>query len=282
MVSGSASVRLSRQISKLLSADLLVAEVNTFADGELYVRIPEPVEGEEVVLVQSTYPNEKLIELFLLQDAIWESDPSSLSVVIPYYAYGRQDKKFKEGEAISSRAVARRVEVNAHRIVTVDVHNERVMKYFELPAREASGMPALARYFSGGGVEMVLAPDENATRHAQAIGDLMGVPWDYLKKERIDSWTVETEEKPLEVKGLKVAIVDDVISTGGTMASAARIARSQGARSVVAGCVHGLFVGGAEQRLKGFDEVVSTDTVHTGHSKVSVAPEVVEELKRLA
>jgi ribose-phosphate pyrophosphokinase len=202
-------------------------------------------------------------------------------VVIPYFAYGRQDKKFKEGEAISARAVAKRVQVDTRRVVTVDVHDRTVLEYFDVPAIDVTGMPALARYFAGEGVEMVLAPDENAARHARAIGDTMKVPWDHLKKERIDSWTVETEEKPLKVAGLKVAIVDDVISTGGTMASAARIVRRQGATSVVAGCVHGLFVGGAEQRLKEFDDVVATDSVYSGHSKVSVAPELAGELRRL-
>lgn len=281
MVSGSASVRLSTQLSGILSAELTVAEVSTFADGELYVRIPGPLDGEDLVVVQTSYPNDKLLELFLLQDALWDSRPASLTVVIPYFAYGRQDKRFREGEAISSRAVAKRVQINAHRIVTVDVHDRRVVDYFDVPFKDISGMPALARYFAEQGVEMVLAPDENAARHAEAIGSLMGVPWDYLKKERIDSWTVETEEKALEVEGLKVAIVDDVISTGGTMASAARIIKRQGARSVVAGCVHGLFVGGADDRLKGFDDVVATDTVYSGYTKVSVAPELAEELSRL-
>jgi ribose-phosphate pyrophosphokinase len=277
-VSGSASVPLSRELSKALSADLVVAEVSSFADGEIYVRIPERLDGEDVVLVQTTYPNDKLLELFLLQDALSDAGLSRLTVVIPYFAYGRQDRRFKEGEAISSRAVARRVQIDANRVLTVDVHDKRVMGYFDVPAVDLTGIPALARYFSHGGVDMVLAPDENAARHARSIGDLMKVPWDHLKKERIDSWTVETEEKPLDVKGLKVAIVDDVISTGGTMASAARIVKKQGASSVVAGCVHGLFVGGAEDRLKVFDDVVATDTVFSQYSRVSVAPEVAEAI----
>lgn len=278
MVSGSASVPLSRELSSALSAELVVAEVSNFADGEIYVRVPERLEGEEVVLVQTTYPNEKLLELFLLQDALSDAEVSRLTVVIPYFAYGRQDRRFKEGESVSSRAVARRVQIEADRVVTVDVHDKRVMGYFDVPAVDVTGMPALARCFSKDGVDMILAPDENAARHARSIGELMKVPWDHLKKERIDSWTVETEEKPLNVRGLRVAIVDDVISTGGTMASAARIVKKQGARSVVAGCVHGLFVGGAEDRLKVFDDVVATDTVFSQYSRVSVAPELSREL----
>lgn len=279
MVAGSASVGLARSLAKHLGADAFPAEVRSFADGELYVRVGEPVAGEEVVLVQTTYPNEMLLELFLLQDALSDADARSLTLVIPYFAYGRQDKRFKKGEAISSRAVARRVSLAADRVLTVEAHDERIMSYFDVPATHASGMPALARYFADQGVDLVLAPDENAASRAKAVGDRMKVPWDFLKKERIDSWTVETETKPLEVKGRHVAIVDDVISTGGTMASAAHIVKDQGAKRVVGGCVHGLFVKGALDRLKAFDDLVCTDTVTSDYSKVSVAPEVATALR---
>ncbi len=282
IISGSASLPLSRQLSAELSADLVEVELSEFADGELYVRVPDGVEGEDLLLIQSTYPNDKLLELFLLQDALSDSGMRSLTVVIPYFAYGRQDKRFSEGEAISSRAVARRVEVDAARVLTIDVHDKRVLSYFAGVALDVSGMPALSRYFAENGIDMVLAPDENASRHAKVVGDLMKVPWDFLKKKRIDSWTVETEEKALDVKGLDVAVVDDVISTGGTMASAARILSRQGARSVVAGCIHGLFVGGAEERLKVFDDIVATDTVSSSYSKVSVAPELAAAVRRLS
>lgn len=279
IVSGSASVLLAGALARALDAELLEAETTTFADGELYVRVPADLEGEEVALVQTTYPNDHLVELFFLQDAVWDMDPASLAVVIPYYAYGRQDKRFQAGEAVSSRAIARRLSAEADRILTVDVHDERVMDYFDVPARNLSGMPALARSFAELETEMVLAPDENAARHAKRVGEAMDIPWDYLVKERLDSWTVETQEKVLDVKGRRVAIVDDVISTGGTMVNAARMARSQGAVSLVAGCVHGLFAGGAAERLKAFDAVVATDTVASSYSKVSVAPEVAAALR---
>ncbi len=273
---------LAKELARILAADLLVAEVRAFADGELHVRVPEGVAGEEVVLVQTTYPNDKLLELFLLQDALVDAAPARVSIVVPYFGYGRQDKGFQPGEAISSRAVAKRVEIGADALLTVDVHNDRVMDYFEIPALNITGMPALARRFKDLGIEMVLAPDENAARHAETVGRLIKTPWDYLKKERLDSWTVETEGKALRVQDRRVAIVDDVVSTGGTMVSAARIVQEQGSRGVVAGCVHGLFVGGAKERLKTFDEVVATDTVSSEYSAVSVAPEIARGLQKLS
>lgn len=270
---------LARELAKVLAADFVAAEVTTFADGEVYVRVPGDVRDEATVLVQTSWPNDRLVELFLLEDALADMGPSELHVVVPYFAYGRQDKRFEPGEAVSSRAVARRLEDDADRILTVDVHDERVMTYFDVPAVNVSGMPALARRFRELGTDMVLAPDENAARHAKRVGELIGIPWDFLVKERLDSWTVETEEKVLEVKGRRVAIVDDVVSTGGTMVSAARIVQEQGAQGLVAGCVHGLFVGGAKERLQIFDAVVATDTVVSEHSQVSVAPEVAQALR---
>lgn len=281
VVSGSASVPLATELARTLSADLVIAEVRTFADGELHVRVPGEMAGEDLVLVQTTYPNDKLLELFLLQDALVDAAPGRVTVVVPYFGYGRQDKRFQPGEAISSRAVAKHLELGADALITVDVHNERVMDYFDIPAIDVTGMPALARRFEELGVEMVLAPDENAARHAETVGALMKIPWDYLKKERLDSWTVETEEKALEVKGRHVAIVDDVVSTGGTMVSAARIVQEQGSKALVAGCVHGLFVGGAKERLGVFGSVVATDTVSSEYSAVSVAPEVAQGLQEL-
>jgi ribose-phosphate pyrophosphokinase len=281
VVSGSASVPLAKELARLLDAELLVSEVRRFADGELHVRVPEGLKGEEVALVQTTYPNDKLLELFLLEDAVSDTAPARVSIVVPYFGYGRQDKRFHPGEAISSRAVAKRLEIGADALLTVDVHNNQVMDYFDIPALNITGMPALARRFAEMGVEMVLAPDENAARHAETVGGLIDMPWDYLKKERLDSWTVETEGKKLPVKDRRVAIVDDVVSTGGTMVSAARIVQEQGSRGVVAGCVHGLFVGGARERLKAFDDVVATDTVSSDFSAVSVAPEVALGLEKL-
>jgi ribose-phosphate pyrophosphokinase len=282
VVSGSASVPLAKELARILPADFIVAEVRAFADGELHVRVPDGVAGEDVALVQTTYPNDKLLELFLLQDALADAAPSRVTVIVPYFGYGRQDKRFQPGEAISSRAFAKRLEIGADALLTVDVHNGGVMDYFDIPALDITGMPALARRFGELGVEMVLAPDENAARHAETVGGLIKMPWDYLKKERLDSWTVETEGKVLPVKGRYVAIVDDVVSTGGTMVSAARIVLEQGSRGVVAGCVHGLFVGGAKERLRAFDEVVATDTVSSDYSVVSVAPEIARGLQKLS
>jgi ribose-phosphate pyrophosphokinase len=278
IVSGSASTTLARELARTTGHPLLVSEWKSFPDGEFKVRIPEPVAGEDVVLVQSTYPPEKVLELFFLQDALREGNARRITLVIPYFGFGRQDRPFEPGEGVSSRALVRRIEGEADLIISVDIHNDRVLGYFQVPVKNVSGAPSLGRFLRARDIDMVLAPDLNASRFAKAVAALVGCPWEFLEKSRIDSWTVETKAKSLEVAGLGVAIVDDVISTGGTIANAARVLKDQGARKVIAACVHGVFIDGALDRLSICDVVVATDTIESARARVSVAPEVAEAL----
>ncbi|MGI0149129.1 MAG: ribose-phosphate diphosphokinase [Thermoplasmata archaeon] len=285
VVGGSASQPLARALAKELAADLVDVAFERhpggFPDGERYVRLLGPVGGDRVLLVQTTWPDSKIIELFLLADAVRDAGARRLTAVVPYFGYSRQDKRFLEGEAISAKTIAKHIAVDADEILTATIHNPDMLSAFPLPSREVSGIPALARYLKGTPVDMLLAPDENAVRFAQEASGITGLPFDSLSKERIDSYTVRIKPKTLKVKGKSVAIVDDVISTGGTIATAAKELRSQGARRVIAACVHGLFVGNAEANLAACDDVIATDTVQSKHTKVSVAPEFAAAIRAL-
>ncbi len=285
LVGGSASLSLAKGIARELSAGYVdVAferHLGGFPDGERYVRLLGPVAGDHVVLVQTTHPDSMIVELFLLADAIRDAGARRLTVVVPYYGYGRQDKRFLDGEAISAKTIAKHIAVDADELLTATIHNPDILTKFPLPAREVSGIPAIARHLKGTGADMFLAPDDNAVRFVKEASTITGLPFDSVSKERIDSYTVRIEPKTLEVKGKSVAIVDDVIATGGTIATAAKELRSQGARRVIAACVHGLFVGKAEANLKACDDVIATDTVVSRYTKVSVAPEFATAIRAL-
>jgi len=282
VVAGSASLGLGKELATVLKAPIVdVAfekHAGGFPDGERYVRLLGDVDGAHAVLVQSTHPAEKIVELFLLQDAIAEAGAKRITLVIPYFGYGRQDKRFEAGEPVSVRALAKRLQPNADAVCTVSVHNPESLSYFDIPAKDVSGMPAIARYLKDREVDLVLAPDDNAQRFAREVGEALAVDWDFLEKKRIDSYTVETKPKRLDAKGRNVVIVDDVISTGGTIATAAKMLREQGAKRVVAACVHGVFAKDALSRLQACDEVVATDTLLSPATKVSVAPEIAAAL----
>jgi len=286
VVSGSASTPLARGIARELSVDFVDVAFEKhpggFPDGERYVRLLGPISGEHIVLVQTTHPSPMIVELFLLADAIRDAGARRLTVVVPYFGYGRQDKRFLEGEAVSAKTIAKHIAVNCDELLTMAIPaNPEVLKTFPLPTREVSGMPAIGRYLKSAKVDVLLAPDQGALRLAKEASSVAGVPFDFLLKKRIDSYTVKIEPKALDVRGKAVGIVDDVISTGGTIATAAKELRAQGARRVIAACVHGLFVGPAEANLKVCDDVIATDTVLSPHTKVSVAPEFAAAIRAL-
>jgi ribose-phosphate pyrophosphokinase len=286
VVGGSASLPLARGIAKELGVGFVDVAFERhpggFPDGEHYVRLLSPVVGDDVVLVQTTYPDPMIIELLLLTDAIHDGGASRLTAVIPYFGYGRQDKRFLEGEPVSAKTIAKHIAVDCDELLTVAIPaNPEVLKTFPLPTREVSGMPAIGRYLKSAKVDLLLAPDEGALRLAKQASLVAGVPFDFLVKERIDSYTVKIEPKALAVRGKSVGIVDDVISTGGTIATAAKELRKQGARRVIAACVHGLFVGKAEENLTACDDVIATDTIQSKYTKISVAPEIAAAIRAL-
>lgn len=280
VIGSTSSPRLTEALANELNASVARTEIRIFPDGEKYVRILAPLDGEHVVLVGNAFPDDKIIELLLLSDAIGEFDFDRLTMVIPYFGYARQDKKFDVGEPVSSRAIVRAVEDYPDRVLTVDIHSESIIDEFETTeAFNVSGHMEMANKLKEIGVDFVLSPDEGRMTTAEKIGKSIGVPSDYMVKERIDGDTVRIEPKAIDVKGKRVAIVDDIISTGGTIANASMELKRLGSAEVMAACTHGLFAKNALERLaKCCDLVISSDTLENPTTTFSVAPAIAREI----
>lgn len=249
-----------------------------FPDGEIYVRLNGNVAGEDCVLVQTTHPNDHLLELMFILDALRDNGARTVTAVVPYFGYSRQDKAFKEGEGVSSRAIARMISSYADRFFTIDIHGERILDFFDIPSTNLTALDLLMEYSMGFEPDLFLAPDEGAKERVNSCSRGFEVPWDHLEKTRIDGSTVEIKPKEMDVQGMTVVILDDIISTGGTMIEASKQLYDMGAEEVHAGCTHGLFTGGSWKRLeKHFDSVFCTDTIEGSRCEVSVAP-LLEEL----
>lgn len=276
VVGGSASRRLATELADRLGAGLAPVEVTRFPDDECYVRIDEDLTGEDVVIVQTAWPDRNIVELMLLQDAVSEFDTSSVTTVVPYFGYARQDRKFKTGEPVSARALARIVANMSDKFVTVDVHAPSVISWFEgIDARNVSAHAEIGGFLKRQGAELVLSPDEGRRDNAKRVADVVGCDADFLVKERLDGETVRMAPKSLDASGRKVAIVDDIISTGGTIAKASEQLRKQGAKEIIAVCTHGVFAGGAIPKLRAAcDEVYSTDTIENPTTAMTVAPQI--------
>jgi len=273
IIAGSSSTTLASNLAQTLDIPVANSTVKRFPDGELYVRLHEKM--DEVIIVQNTYPDENIIELLFLQDAARRVGADIINVVVPYYGYGRQDRVFEEGEAVSAAKLAHLIQQDANMLVTIDPHKDYITEFFDIPARACSAVNDIAVFFSGR-VDMVLAPDRGAIDRAKTAAAVINCPYDYLEKKRLSGKDVKMRPKELDINRNAVLIIDDIISTGGTMAETIKNLKEQGAEEIFAACSHGLFAGNAVERMTaaGCDEIVATDTVESAYSTISVAPTV--------
>jgi ribose-phosphate pyrophosphokinase len=281
IIGGTASKTVAEDLSKELKAPLANTISKRFPDEEFYFRILDDIKGKHVILVQTTYPDQNIIELFLLQNAVEEAGAKEISIVIPYFGYARQDTKFQDGEPISAKAMANLISLNADNVITVDPHKEHILDFFSTSAHSCSAVPELAKCLKKKNIDMILAPDKGALKRAKQASEIIGCDFDYMEKTRIDGTTIEIKPKELDSQNKNVAIIDDIISTGGTMAKAIQQLKKHGAKNIYVACTHGLFAGNAIKKLSsaGCKEIIATDTIQSKLSKVKIAPSILPFFK---
>ena len=280
IIPGLTSSKLALNLAKELGISCAQVDIKRFPDQEGYVRIETDLDNEQVILVQNTYPDERVVELFLLQDAICEYDIKELVTVIPYYGYARQDKKFNTGESISARALAKHIELLSDKVVLIDIHAKTILDWFTKPVVEITGMYEIGEFLKKYSPDIIMAPDKGAIGRASTVAEVLETDFDYLEKTRLDGHTVTMKVKTLDVNGRSVAIIDDIIATGGTIIKATNELKEQGASSVIAACTHGLYTAGAITKLKeNCDKLISTDTLENETSVVTVAPALARLIK---
>ena len=290
ILGGSSAQVLAIKIGRLLKAPVLLPEIKRFPDGEKYVRITEDVNDKTVAVIQSFYhqPDEFLIEYFLMVNTLKDLDAKRVLGVVPYFAYARQDERFKPGEAISFRIVTKLIEeVGTDEIYTVDTHLHRVeqlSEVFRIPAHNLTAVPLLAQYVKKNFEltnPIVIGPDEEAEQWAKVAAKELEAEYDVLEKERLGPSEVRIKTRELDVKNRDIVIVDDIISTGGTMVEAIKMLKEHGAKNIIAACTHPILVQNALTRIyqAGALAVIGTDTVPSSISFVSVAPVIAEALR---
>jgi ribose-phosphate pyrophosphokinase len=276
---------LGEKIASESRGELAEYETRQFPDGEIYVRIGSDLKGKEVIVVQAGYPrpNEALVELFLVLDACRELGAASVRVVMPYFPYSRQDKQFKEGEALSLKTIALILkELGVGKLITFDAHFRKGYgdyDLFGLDAVNLSAGPLLVGHVKEKyGDLFVISPDLGASELVKLSAEGAGCEYSKLSKKRSGDFEVSMEGE-LEVGGKSVLVLDDIISTGGTMKKAMEMAKHGGAEKVFAAATHGIFSADAMGKLKGVaDYLVTTDSIENETSKVSLAGEVVKVL----
>ncbi len=274
---GRASMDLAGKIARRLEVDLGQADLKTFANGEVYCRYRESVRGADAFIIQSTAGNEAaglttndaLMELLLMADAAREASAHRVIAVMPWYGYGRQDKKSAPREPISARVVAKCLEgVGIDRVLTMDLHAGQVQGFFEVPVDHMTAMPMLSNYFGDQSYPdeiVIVSPDAGRVKLARNFAQKLGVHWAVMEKDRPAHQVAVSGYVVGDVKGKTAVLVDDMIDTAGTLCAAAETLREAGAARVIACATHGVFSGPAYERLavanSGIEKIVVTDTI---------------------
>ena len=309
IIGGSASQKLAANVAEELGDWLCPIETKKFPDGERYVRIKGKIDKKAVIVQSTGYPqDENLIELLFLIQNLKDLGCEKIKVVIPYFGYGRQEKRFEEGEAISAQIVANLIESSGvDEIISINLHEDSVRDFFTITSKNLSAMGAIGEYIATITENpIIIAPDKGALGFAEEIAETLDCTCTYMNKVRLGPDKVETKiadircdfahddpefkhlEKPEEkkvdinsVKGKEAVIIDDIIATGGTIVNAIKILKEHGAKSVHVCCVHPLLVDDAILKIyaAGAKSIAGTDSLKSEVSCISVAKVIAEGLK---
>lgn len=286
IISGPASQELGKEIAKQLKARISPIEFTRFPDGESRIRFECKVEDDDVVIVQTTGPpqNENLLQLFFMADNAKDLKAKTITAVVPYFAYARQDQRFRPGEVFSLKTIVTLLKTcGVKRILTVNSHNPAILKTMPISIRDLSAIPLLAEYYNNRGFSSAvsLSLGKKGLDTAIEANNVLKGGYDYIPTQR-DRTTgaVTLEKKALPIKGKDVVIFDDIISSGGTMIKAVAYVKGQGAKTVNVACVHALLIEEVKGKIlsAGADQIVATDSVQSPMSMVSIAPLIAEAL----
>jgi ribose-phosphate pyrophosphokinase len=267
---GNSNPALAQRICEYLQRPLGKAVVDTFSDGEIHVEIGENVRGQDVFIVQSTCPptNHHLMELLIMCDALKRASAGSITAVMPYYGYARQDRKVAARTPITAKLVADMLEVaGVNRVVSMDMHAGQIQGFFNMPSDHLYGSPVfledIRKRFPESSELVIVSPDAGGVERARAYSKRLNTGLAIIDKRRPRPNASEVMNLIGDVKGKDAILVDDMVDTAGTLAQAALALKDKGARRVLAYAVHPILSGPAIQRITDsvLEEVVFTDTV---------------------
>lgn len=266
--SGTSNPELAQRIAAFLKTSLGEVQITRFPDGEIFVKITENIRGRDVFVVQSvcSEPNEMLMELLIMIDAMRRASASRITAVVPYYGYARQDRKDQPRVPITAKLVANLlVAAGANRLLTMDLHAQQIQGFFDIPVDHLYASPAMVRYLKKKDLvdPVVVSPDTGGVKAAYAYSQMLGMDLAIVAKQRKSATEVEVFNVVGDVAGKDAIMVDDMCTTGGTLCSAAACLKAQGARDIYAAISHATMTELAFQRLKKSDikELIVTDTV---------------------
>ena len=271
--SGTSNPALATAVCRYLNMTPGSVEITSFPDGEKVIRLESDVRGCDVFVIQSTCApvDQNIVELLIFLDCLRRASAARITAVVPYFGYARQDRKDAGRVPITAKLMANLItSAGANRVLSIDLHAKQLQGFFDIPVDHLTAEPVMVQYFAGKKMPdlTVLAPDvgnmKTASRYATALGAELAI----VHKRRLTGQEIICEEIIGTVKDRNIVMVDDMISTAGTVCGAAKLIKDRGARKIVVGATHGVFAEPAVQRLTEapIDEVVVTDTIPVEHA----------------
>jgi len=286
VIAGSASKDLGKRIARRLKAPYVEAKTRVFPDGESKITFGRIPKISIVLVVQSSYPpvdTNLLQALSIISQARKVS--SKIYAIIPYMGYARQDRQFLSGEVVTMSIISRMIQAaGAKKVVTVDIHSKTALNHIKIPKENVSAIPELAKYFKKMKLKnaLVVSPDMGGSLRAKKFASLLNIDFVALKKSRNrKTGKVLIQSSKVDVRGKDLILVDDIISTGGSIIKAAQFLKRQKCKRLFVACTHGLFVEDAEKKIKkaGVSQIISTNTIPRSTSKVDVSGVIVESIQ---
>jgi ribose-phosphate pyrophosphokinase len=273
LLSGTSNQPLAEAIARKLGVSLCDLTIKRFSDGEIFVRIDENVRGRDVFIVQPTGPPaENIVELLLILDAVSRASAARVTAVVPYFGYGRQDRKDQPRVAIGAKLMANLIaKAGANRVVSVDFHQHQLQAFFDIPVDHLYALPVFVEHFSKRDLSplVVVASDVGAAKMARGYARRLGGEIAMIDKRRPSHNVAEAVTVVGDVQGKNCLVPDDMIDTGGTMVEAVRALKQHGANDVFICATHALLSGPAVERLSKLPvtEVAVSDTIHLAEEK---------------
>lgn len=292
--SGNANLALARAVVKELGMRLGKAHVGRFPDGEIEIKIQENVRGTDCFIIQPTSEpaNDNLMELLLIMDALRRASAARITPVIPYFGYGRQDRKAQPRVPISSKLVSNLITTaGANRVLTMDLHAAQIQGFFDIPVDHLYANPVLIDYFKKKKLKNVVAvsPDAGGVERARAFAKRLDYDLAIIDKRRTSPTDADVMHVVGDVSGKVALIIDDLVDTAGTLVKGCKALKQAGAKRVFAAAAHGVLAGPALERIEDspLEELIITDSIALNGKKskkirvLSVASLLSEAITRI-
>ncbi|MCL4332982.1 MAG: ribose-phosphate diphosphokinase [Candidatus Thermoplasmatota archaeon] len=275
IVPGLSARRFSESVSRASSAEIANISRSRFPDGEMYLRIESPLRGEDILVISTSRTEAEIIDLMLLLEASRGMKPASVTLLLPYFGYARQHMRYREGEPISSSVIGNAIFSQVDRGFVVEVHDQGALEPFAEKVINLKVETSIAEFFRGSKPDYVVSPDDGGEDRVDSLARKLGSKTLIMEKERIDSRNVEIEIPEVNLNDKSVLLLDDMISTGGTIMKACSILKKKGASDIRVAAVHGLFINDSYRQISTMtDGLAVTNTLESPYSKIDISGEI--------